>query len=399
VLVDESPLPGGVSTVIAAAYGFQVYSTPDAGRTWTTADYQTAPVTDWEKLALGPPPAGGAKPQGYPSVVYLCGNSPMEASGPGRLCYRSLDGGASFEPAGYVTPSPETPDACQVLASNAGAVGGDGTLYQPMTCGMGAYVAASKDEGSSYTWLPIPGAPGGFLTVGGGVQIAVDADDNLYALWSAGDTLSLAISRDRGHSWGKPLAIAAPGAHQVTIPALAAGPRGHVGVAYYAAPSADAPRLSAYITQTDDALAERPVFVSAVMNDPAQPIYAHQSITAASPRADYVGATYDRQGTLWAGMVRSLGQPDADNEIPTSGYVARLGPCERTIVIHPHGVAGARILRVDVYVGGRRRQIIRGNRRSLRVTVGGKPGEALQVRLVIRTSRGRAVDSRAFQPC
>src|SRR5581483_10446168 len=108
-LPHVSPLPQGLGFYLAAAQGFQVYSSGDDGQSWSTADYTTAPTGDWEKLGVGPPPAGAAKPTGYPDVVYLCANSPLEVSGPGRLCYKSLDGGRSFAIAGYTSPSPSNP--------------------------------------------------------------------------------------------------------------------------------------------------------------------------------------------------------------------------------------------------------------------------------------------------
>ena len=112
VLVDESPFGNQAATAIAYAHGFQVYSTSDDGRTWTTADYQHEFTGDWEKIFVGPaPPAssGAPRPSGYPDVAYVCANAPFEVSGPGRACYRSLDGGATFNLAGYVFPSPGSP--------------------------------------------------------------------------------------------------------------------------------------------------------------------------------------------------------------------------------------------------------------------------------------------------
>src|SRR5207249_2158420 len=91
---NESELPNGSGFYLAAASGFQVYTSTDDGRTFSTAEYSTAPTGDWEKVFAGPPPAGAAQPSGYPDVVYLCANSPFEVTGPGRLCYKSLDGGA-----------------------------------------------------------------------------------------------------------------------------------------------------------------------------------------------------------------------------------------------------------------------------------------------------------------
>src|SRR6266576_1675062 len=153
ILVDESPFGNQAATAIAYAHGFQVYSSPDDGTTWTTADYQHEFTGDWEKIFVGPPrPAstGAPQPSGYPDVVYMCGNAPFEVSGPGRACYRSLDGGATFALASYVFPSPSAPaDACPALAGNTGVVDSQGRTYQPQSCANATYLAVSEDEGSS----------------------------------------------------------------------------------------------------------------------------------------------------------------------------------------------------------------------------------------------------------
>jgi hypothetical protein len=326
VPVDGTPLGWLAPTAIANAHGFQVFASPDDGRTWTTADYRQELTADWEKIFVGPPPprsTGADQPAGYPNVVYLCANAPVEVSGPGRACYRSLDGGSTFSLRGYVYPSPSAPAAaCPALAANTGVVGRDGTTYQPQSCSDGTYVAVSRDEGGSYTWLPVTGAPAS-NGLGAVVQLAIDSADNLYVLWKANDRLSLAISRDGGHSWGSPLAVAAPGLHNLTLPALAAGPRGHVGVVYYATANPSSPALSAYISETRDGLARRPLLYGAAINDPARPIFTDHG-NAVTPRADFVGAAYDRSGVLWAGVVKQLGPPDANSRVPTTGYVGRL---------------------------------------------------------------------------
>ena len=325
-VVDDSQLPGPPTFLLAFAYGFQVYSSDDDGHRWTTADYRYAPMTDWEKLFVGPPPAGSPKPVGYPNVVYVCANSPVEVVGPGRLCYKSLDGGRTFDVAGYVFPSASTPDACGALNTTVAVVDSKGTIFMPVTCSNGSYLAVSRDEGASYEWLPVPGVPGGPNGPFPGniaFQVAVDASDNLSVMWLVGDRLLLATSRTNGRTWSAPASIAGPGLHQITIPALAAGPRGSVGVVYYASRAANAPALTAYLTETQNALATRPLFVTAALNDPKRPIF-HDYGLFDSPRADFIGSTYDASGALWAGVVKQLGPPDANGRIATIGYVGRL---------------------------------------------------------------------------
>jgi hypothetical protein len=323
---NESSLPDGSGFYLAAAYGFQVYRSADDGRSWHTADYSTAPTGDWEQVFTGSPAPGAPKPSGYPDVGYLCANSPLEVSGPGRLCYRSLDGGATFAIAGYVSPSAGEPqDVCPPLQFRAGVVDTEGAVYIPATCNRSDYIAISRDEGSSYTWVPVREAPtSGGLVDGGYLQLAVDDADNLYALWPKDGLLYLEVSRDHAKSWSKPMMVAAPGVHDVDRPALAAGAAGNVGIAYYGSTDANASKLTAYVTQTRDALDAHPLLYSGAINDPAKPIFHDYGLSGGSPRTDFVGGAFDRAGgSFWAGVVKQPG-PASNGQIPTVGYVGTL---------------------------------------------------------------------------
>jgi hypothetical protein len=322
---NEGELPEESGFWLAAAYGFQVYSSSDDAATFKTADYSTAPTGDWEKVFVGPAPAGAAQPVGYPDVVYLCANSPAEVAGPGRLCYKSLDGGATFEPAGYTSPTASNPsDVCPPLNFNSGVVDGEGTIFQPVDCEKSAYVVVSRDEGASETWLPQPDAPTGTPTSGTNLKLAVDDAGNLYAEWTAGGLLYLAVSRDHARSWSTPLMVAAPGTGGVQLPAIAAGAEGQVALTYYATAKPGAEYATAYITQSADALDAQPLFYSGALNPPATPIFHDGGLTGGSPRADFVGGAYDKPGTgFWAGVVKQLG-PASGGHIPTVGLVGTL---------------------------------------------------------------------------
>ena len=421
VLVAQSPLPDFVPTVFAAAYGFQVYSSADEGRTFTTADYQGAPVGDWEKLMVGPPRSdapAAERPTGYPNVVYLCGNSPFEVTGPGRLCYRSLDGGLTFAEAGFVTPSQNMPpDSCPPLAANTGAVASDGTVYQPVSCNGASYVANSEDEGASYSFRQVPGAPPS-NGLSGSLQIVIDRSDALYAEWVVGDKLFYAVSRDRARTWSKPIMISAPGVHVITRPAPAAGARGQFGVAYYGSTDAKATKLTLYITQTANALVSDPLLRSGALNDPKHPIFTDAGVSSHSPRADYIGAAFDNAGTLWAGGVRQLADPDPNGRQATTGYVGRLlgptpgsiaarlpahRPClgRRALTIRLNDPLGPEhLVSARVYVNGKRLAVRRGRRLMAPIALRGLPRGAIKVVVIARTSLNRRlVSTRAYRPC
>jgi hypothetical protein len=325
-LPDQSPAAWLVPTAVANAHGFQVYSSTDSGQTWKTADYHDVNTADWEKLFVGPPrPAstGAPQPTGYPDVVYVCANAPLEVTGPGRACYRSLDGGVTFTSAGLQFPSAVAPLGCPALAANTGVVAPDGTVYIPQSCSGGTYLAVSGDEGASYRWLHVPGAPAA-NGLGAVVQLAIDQAGDLYLLWLAGDRLELTSSGDGGQHWNTPVVVTPPELHSITLPALAAGPRGHVGVVYYASAGSSTSALSGYISQTTGALGPRPLFYVGTVNDPADPMFDNYG-DSYTPRADFVGAAYDAHGDFWGGLVEQLGPPNPANRIATTGYVARLG--------------------------------------------------------------------------
>jgi hypothetical protein len=325
-LPDQSPASWLVPTIVAYAHGFQVYRSADSGRTWLTADYRTENTADWEKLFVGPPRprrTGAPQPSGYPDVVYMCANAPEEVTGPGRACYRSLDGGQTFASLGYLTPSATGPPYCPPLAANTGAVGPDGTVYIPQSCAGGTYLAVSHDEGASFSWEQVTGAPND-TGLGAVAQLAIDRAGNLYVLWVGSDQLELASSRDGGQHWSAPLAVSPPGLHNFALPALAADARGHVGVAFYASPSASSKELNGYLVETTAALSPQPLFYAGAVNDPAHPIFNDYG-QGTSPRADFIGAAYDRRGQLWGGLVEQLGPRDSSDRVTTTGYVARLG--------------------------------------------------------------------------
>jgi hypothetical protein len=327
-LPHVSPFPQGAGFYLAAAQGFQVYGSRDDGRSWSTADYSTAPTGDWEKLAVGPPrPAstGAPQPAGYPDVVYLCANSPLEVSGPGRLCYRSLDGARTFAIAGYASPSAGQPqDVCPPLNFDPPVVDSTGTMYQPVTCQQADYVVISRDEGSTYAWVRVPGAPTGSVDSGPLLQLALDDAGNLYGLSQRDGLIDLTVSRDHGMTWSRPMMVAAPGVAKVALPWLSAGAPGHVAIVYYASTDAKAQRLTAYITESADALDRRPLLYSGALNDPRKPIFQDYGLQDA-PRADFIGGSYDSAGrSFWAAVVKQLGPPDSNQNIPTTGYAGTL---------------------------------------------------------------------------
>ena len=422
-LVSQSPLPWEATTAIAYASGFQVYGTSDDGGTWKTADYSNEQMGDWEKVIVGPPVKDGPQPQGYPNVVYVCANSPFEVSGPGRLCYRSLDGGATFARAGYVFPSPSSPvDACPALATNTGVVTSDGAIYQPVSCEAGSFLAVSRDEGATYEWIAMKDAPPA-NALSGSLQVVADSADTLYATWQEGDAVKWEVSRDAGKTWTKPRVATLPDVKGTLFPAPAAGARGQFGIAYYGSTKAGADKLTAYMSATQDALAGEPVFHHAAINDPAKPEF-HSYGFDATPRVDYIGAAWDPSGSFWAGAIRQLGEPNEANRIATTGLVGRLvwvadqgrpapggatltggrpkaSSCvgRRRLIFRLGPIRGGRVVRAEVFVNGRR-VLSRRGRRLTRVAFTRPRGSRLVVRIVTTNNfGGKVVTVRTYRGC
>ena len=232
--------------------------------------------------------------QGYPNVVYVCeGNAPQS-------CGKSLDGGITFGPAVGIPFPPECSGPLPPLPPTViyntnfglhGVVDRRGTVYLPNAPCEIPYVAISHDEGGTWQLSRVADT----LTLGFGMlSLDVDKEGNLYAGWvgEADRLLYLSISRDHGMHWSTPLMIGAPGVNEVGLPSLVVGERGHVAVTYYASknsPGAPFPppcpglstscpayaneTWSTYVTESFNALAQRPMFWSATLNDPAQPTW------------------------------------------------------------------------------------------------------------------------------
>jgi hypothetical protein len=285
------------ATTLPSLCGARISWSDDDGDHWQTNPSVGCPAQGGEKLLEGPPPAGGAQPVGYPHVVYYCANS-IDVAPSNLWCYKSLDGGATFAHVGAF-PDPLLPTGCSERhPSRPGVVGPDGVLYFPTVLCGALGVAISGDEGASWHFRPI---------LDGGLQdvythgTAVDAQGNLYIAWIGPGTLPYLIaSTDRGASWGTPKMVAAPGVRAARRVAIAARRRGHVALSYLG--TTDGTGFDGYITETRNALARRPRFASAPVNDPARPVVNAADAETFGDRFFVGSDTIARDGTVWAGF-------------------------------------------------------------------------------------------------
>jgi hypothetical protein len=318
-------------------YGYALCSSmnmsADDGATWEPVTQFACPGGDYEKIAGGPAPEGGAQPDGYPNVLYTCTNGPTPTFvvGPNRICYKSLDGGTTWQPTGApVTPHPQALGCLHF--QEAPAVGPDGTIYQPLGCTLdpqrAVRVAISRDEGASWSYVQVPTdgtTPAGDLI--GGVSLAVDEAGSVYVLYtSAEGKLYLASSADGGATWKGPLMVGSPGVTATTPRAqIAAREPGHVAIAYYGFPKGGSPdKLNGYLTESFNATAHKPTLHSAQLNAGNDPLY-FPTDGGTLPRNDYLGVTIAPDGTPWTALVKlSTAKSDAEGFIQSTGFAGRL---------------------------------------------------------------------------
>lgn len=284
-----------------------------------------------EKLMEGPAPRGAAKPHGYRHVVYYCGNGGLDTTATYLSCYRSLDGGRTFSPTAGTPDPPGSAGKCGVNhVARPGNVGADGDLYFPLNLCGNLGIAISRDEGATWQRKMIARTSLQDVYTTG---TAVDSRGNFYIAWIAGPSTYppnvgrrglpyVIISRDHGRRWSKPMMVAAPGVRQAEHAAIAATGSGHIAIAYDGSTSTNPnTNFNGYITETDNALARRPVFFSASVNRPGRPLYPGSHIENFGDRQFYIGAAFAPDGTPWAGF-HCAGEPSCPGQ--RTGVAARL---------------------------------------------------------------------------
>ncbi|HVF52454.1 MAG TPA: sialidase family protein [Actinomycetota bacterium] len=343
-----------IDLTVACAY---LSYTDDQGESWVTNPLACGrPVNDHQTLFAGPP-AVSPTPV-YPSVVYYCWNDIASSS-----CSKSLDGGITFSPTGSPAyPSYQegtdrggvagqsVPGMCGGLHGH-GHVGPDGTVYIPRGwCGQ-PWLALSHDEG--LTWERVQVANIGIE----GHEAGVTTDDkgNIYYTWvGEQDRLPyLAISKDGGTNWSKPMMIGPPGLTESNIPNIDAGAKGKVAIVYMGSENAPGPPFqdpppcisvlpcrfipdgyedvtwNGYITMTDNALSKRPMFYTGSINDKSEPLVLMDCGPGRCQDVlDFIDVVVGPDGIPWGAFVDSNRN---DATIVGNGVVGRLvgGPSLR----------------------------------------------------------------------
>jgi hypothetical protein len=223
--------------------------TDDDGKTYTRSALGCGPgiAFDHQTIVTGKPTEASKQPPlvGYPNYLYYCTNDVAQAA-----CATSIDGGLTYLPAIPVY-NLATSDCAGIFGHIKTAP--DGTLYlMPDGCGKTQGIWRSDDNAVTWTFHAIPGS-----TVGGGghPSISVGRDGTLYAAWTSTLTSSTegpvqaAVSRDRGATWTKPLALGKDkGVLYTSFPLAAAGDGDRAAVAYLGVTEEGNPRSEAQYT-------------------------------------------------------------------------------------------------------------------------------------------------------
>ncbi|HEX2058312.1 MAG TPA: sialidase family protein [Actinomycetota bacterium] len=312
--------------------------TDDEGASWVTNPLACGrPVNDHQTLFGGPPVT--STPVAYENVLYYCWNDVATSS-----CSKSIDGGLTFRPSGTPAFRGVTQDdggeaeLCGGLHGQGVVSPKDGTVFLPRQyCGR-PFVAISHDEGLSWEQVRVSrlGHP-----VGSHPSVDVDAAGNVYYTWVAEDhNLWLTISRNNGETWGKPMMVAAPGVDEANLPAIDVGHPGKIAISYMGSENspgtprengADYTRVTwnGYITISPNVLSERPIFYSASVNDPEDPLFRGRCGPGRCGRVyDFIDSEIGPDGTPWGAFVDACieicAQPTSAGNYGDKGFVGRL---------------------------------------------------------------------------
>jgi hypothetical protein len=323
-----------------SATGFDLSWSADEGATWNTQ--LIAPdVRDWIKIYAGP--AVTSTTQGYPNAIYASAPSPISTPdtvifpAPSyQAVYQSLNGGETWTEVsmGALTLVPSTAASSGITSSTTcpssewiiygdGLVGSDGTVYIGLRLCTTVGVAISKDEGQSWDVVTVPGSS---LPAFTGLlspvttnnllvsePLALDATGNLYVIWNdENGALRLSIMSGGGQTWSgaNPLVISAPGVTSAIESAIAVRAPGIVAIAYYG--STNGTQYNGYVAESLDALDPEPVFSSAIVNDPSDPLFSNgfdnnYLLTIGFGDLDeLVQVKYAPGGDIWATFVKEM---------------------------------------------------------------------------------------------
>jgi hypothetical protein len=303
------PQGGDVAVQDQVPIGYaHLMTSGDGGRSWFHTQVPGFLESENPRFASGRAPSGQPQPIAGESVGYWCGNT-MLFTFVQRDCYRTLNGGLSWQPTSTFlrrgipvhAECGRNEEVFDASDGNYPQVARDGTLWSLVACGGTTFLARSTDEGLTFPVLRSrSGAP---MTVPGFTELRIDPQGNLYGVQAVNDHLVLRTSRDGGQSWSAPLDLTAPAVRKASLRqwALAVRGVGQVAVSYLTAHPGGG--FDGTVTVTRNALAKDPVLLASTVHD-GRAVLVSQSQQAMD---DYIDVDIAPDGSAWAAFYGDCG--------------------------------------------------------------------------------------------
>lgn len=301
----QDQLPAGQAHLLTSA---------DDGRTWAETALEGFVESENPRFTSAPPPAGATRPSNYPNVVYWCGNNVVKAGLPFpsyRACYRSLDGGTSWQFASILSSYPVPQQAAcgtngetlQDGDPNYPEGAPDGSLYAEDRCGSVTFLARSTDEGSTWPLVTKNGTPVALPADG---ELRVGTNGELFLFYQApSGALAARTSTDGGRSWSAPEQLTPNGVGPIAQWAVSERGSGQAAVSYLVERGSSSV-YDGWLTWTRNVNGTDPVLWSAPLNPVADPL---RTTSPPAARDDFIGADIGPDGTPWASFAASCPGP------------------------------------------------------------------------------------------
>jgi hypothetical protein len=302
------------------------------GESWTHTQSGCA-VMDHVTIFQGPPVLEALTPMSYPNVIYRCAITGGAVSTLSTMvaCQRSRDGGLTWLPPGdpAFTFLPGAVDPGCDGGNGHGATNEQGTVYLPRGHCAQPWLAISNDEAQTWTTVQVSdlGTICSPAVCEHDAGVGEDPSGLLYYAWVAADRLPyLARSADRGVTWGTPIMIAPPGLNEAALLQMAVGGNGKIAIVYYGSqnspgkPWSDADYAettwAAYISITLDGQEEQPLFYTAPLHDPTDPLIRGTCGPLRCQEVfDFIDIRIGPDGTPWAPIIDGCVDACATGEV------------------------------------------------------------------------------------
>jgi hypothetical protein len=262
----------------------------------------------------------------------------------GRVCFRSLDGGATWVRRSVLfsdaTSYPECGNSPEEFGANDGkypVAAPDGSLYVMVSCGSHAFLARSADEAKTFHVVHAGGKPVTVPFATDAAELRIAADGTFYLAYGPVNgaarprTVVIYTSANRGRTWGRPINVTPPGITGVQQWAFDIASPDQL-VLTYLARRAGQQTWDGYVTETRNARAalssgRGPLFWSAQVNPANRPLlygndiegagqiktptgYRHFPTGLATTQGlgdEFIGATIAPDGTPWGSFTEDCG--------------------------------------------------------------------------------------------